>query len=177
MKISARVTLVYPSDGLVYKYNRARTKRMPVGLGYIAAASLTAGHKVKIIDASLHDLTIDETVKQILDNNPDIVGMGCTTPLYHQAVQIIHEVKKSAPNIVVVMGGPHVSALPEATLKTSEADFVCIGEAMGLFQQALSRTINCLKKIRTGMSLFQFVEYIIVNRLDGSGDEAAASFF
>ena len=27
--------------------------------------------------------------------------------------------------------------------------FVCIGEAMGLFQQALSRQINCLKKIRT----------------------------
>ena len=142
MKISARITLVYPSDGLVYKYNRARTKRMPVGLGYIAAATIAAGHKVKIIDASLYDLTIDETVKQILDNNPDIVGIGCTTPLYHQAVQIIHEVKKRAPNIIVVMGGPHVSALPEATLKTSEADFVCIGEGEESFVSIIDAVVN-----------------------------------
>ena len=124
----ARISLVYPSDGLCYKYARARTRRMPLGLAYIAAAFEKAGHDVRVTDAALHDLTIEETVRQALANDPQFLGIGCTTPLYHQATAIIDLVKKLSPSTVVIFGGPHVSALPQATLKTSKADFVCIGE-------------------------------------------------
>ena len=125
----ARITLIYPSDGLCYKFARNRTRRMPLGLAYIAAALEKAGHDVKILDASLHDLSVDETVERALANDPEFIGIGCTTPLYHQATAIIEKVKALSPSTVVIFGGPHVSALPEATLKTSKADFVCIGEA------------------------------------------------
>src|SRR5437016_6227665 len=106
--LMSRISLVYPSDGLCYKFARARTRRMPLGLSYLSA---------------------EETVKQALKNDPEFLGIGCTTPLYHQATAIIEEVKKHSPSTVVIFGGPHVSALPEATLDTSKADFVCIGEA------------------------------------------------
>ena len=125
----ARISLVYPSDGLCYKFARARTRRMPLGLAYIGAALEQAGHSVKVTDAALHDLDIEETVKQALDSDPEFLGIGCTTPLYHQAVAVIDLVKKLSPSTVVIFGGPHVSALPQATLETSKADFVCIGEA------------------------------------------------
>ena len=125
----ARISLVYPSDGLCYKFARARTRRMPLGLAYIGAALLQAEHDVLVVDAALHDLSVEETVEQALSNDPEFLGIGCTTPLYHQAVAIIDLVKKKSPSTVVIFGGPHVSALPHATLKTSKADFVCIGEA------------------------------------------------
>ncbi len=125
----ARVSLIYPSDGLCYKFARARTRRMPLGLAYIGAALEHANHDVSVTDAALTDLSVDETVEQALRNDPLVVGIGCTTPLYHQAVEIIDKIKEKSPQTVVIFGGPHVSALPAATLETSKADFVCIGEA------------------------------------------------
>ncbi len=125
---NARVSLIYPSDGLCYKWARARTRRMPLGLAYIGAALLKAGHEVKVVDGSLYDLSVQETVERALSIDPQFVGVGCTTPLYHQAVEIIDLVKKLSPNTIIIMGGPHVSALPKATLETSKTDFVCMGE-------------------------------------------------
>jgi len=127
-KKKAKISLVYPSDGLCYKFARARTRRMPVGLAYIAAALKIEGHEIKVTDGALYDLSVEDTVKRALESDPQFVGVGCTTPLYHQAVAIIDLIKKTAPGVTVIMGGPHVSALPDATLKTSKTDFVCIGE-------------------------------------------------
>ena len=124
----ARISLTYPSDGLCYKFARNRTRRMPLGLAYIGAALEKAGHEVKVTDGALHDLDAEQTVEQALANEPEFLGIGCTTPLYHQATAIIELAKKRSPSTVVIFGGPHVSALPEATLATSRADFVCIGE-------------------------------------------------
>jgi anaerobic magnesium-protoporphyrin IX monomethyl ester cyclase len=125
----ARVSLIYPSDGLCYKFARNRTRRIPLGLAYIAAALEKAGHEVKVVDGALHDLSVEETVGRAMERQPEFVGIGCTTPLYHQAVAMIDLIKKTSPGTVVIFGGPHVSALPEPTLNSSKADVVCIGEA------------------------------------------------
>ena len=138
----ARIALAYPADNEVYNFARARTKRMPLGLGYVAAALERAGHDVKITDGSLYDLTVSETANQILACDPEFAGIGCTTPLYHQAVAIAEEIKQKSPSTVVIFGGPHVSALPEATLQTSKADFVCIGEA----EESAPAIVKCVLK-------------------------------
>ncbi len=139
MTSSTRVSLVQPSDGVCYWEGRT-TKRMPLGLAYVAAACKQAGHEVSITDASLHDLSIKETVEQALRSDPQVVGITCTTPLYHQAVSMIARIKKLSPKTVVVMGGPHVSALPQATLATSQTDFVCIGEG----EESMPAIIDCV---------------------------------
>ena len=89
--MKARVTVLQPSDGLVYKWNRKRTKRMPLGMAYIATAALRKGHEVNIVDASLEDLTVEETVERAPINDPHVVGITCTTPLFHLAMQISHK--------------------------------------------------------------------------------------
>jgi radical SAM superfamily enzyme YgiQ (UPF0313 family) len=99
-----------------------------MGIAYIGAALLRAGEDVIVTDASLNDLSIDETVEQALRNDPHVVGVGFTTPIYHRAQEIAAEVKKRSPGTVVVFGGPHASALPEATLRQSKVDFITIGE-------------------------------------------------
>lgn len=124
----AKISLIIPNDDVCYKFKRARTRRMPLGLAYVGATLQQAGHTVKAIDAALHGYSNEEAVEKALVNDPQFVGLSCTTPTYHQAVAIIDLVKKLSPNTVVIIGGPHVSALPEATLKTSKANFVCIGE-------------------------------------------------
>lgn len=138
----ARISLIYPSDGLVYKFARNRTRRLPLGLAYIGAAAEYAGHQVKVTDAALHDLTVEETVEEALSNDPQFVGLGCTTPLYHQAVAIIDLIKKRSPSTIVIFGGPHVSALPEPTLNSSKADFVCIGEGEESFVAIIDHVLK-----------------------------------
>lgn len=126
--IRARVTLLQPADGECYKWARKRTKRMPLGMAYIATAAQKAGHDVNIVDGSLDDLTVEQTVSRALENDPHVVGITCTTPLYSIATQISHSIRKLSPSTVIVFGGPHASSLPAATLKTSKAHFVVKGE-------------------------------------------------
>ena len=140
--MKANVSVLQPSDGLVYKWSRKRTKRMPVGLGYIATAAARAGHNVRVIDAALEDLTVDETAEQALSNDPQVVGITCTTPLYHLAAAISERIKKLNPSTVIVMGGPHPASLPIPTLRTSAADFVAIGEGEESFPQIIDCVLN-----------------------------------
>jgi hypothetical protein len=42
----ARVTVFQPADWLVYKWGRKRTKRMTLGMAYVATAASKAGHEV-----------------------------------------------------------------------------------------------------------------------------------
>lgn len=140
MENHARVTLAQPSDSLCYTWKARATKRMPLGLGYIAAALAKEEHDVRIVDGSLHNLTVEETARQALENDPHVVGITCTTPLYHQAVAVIALIKKLSPRTTVVVGGPHVSALPRPTLETSETDFVCIGEG----EESMPAIVQCI---------------------------------
>lgn len=123
-----RFSLIFPNDSDCYKYDRARTHRMPIGLAYIGAALQKKGYAVSVTDGSLHGYSTAQTVERALASDPQFVGLSCTTPIYQQAVAIIALIKKLSPMTTVLIGGPHVTALPIATLQTSQADFVCIGE-------------------------------------------------
>ena len=85
--MKARVTVLQPADGLVYKWSRKRTKRMTLGMAYIATAALRRGHDVKVVDGSLDDLTVDQTVEQALANDPHVVGITCTTWLWKYLIK------------------------------------------------------------------------------------------
>jgi len=124
-----KVVLIQLNDKLVYAgYKRNITKRIPLGLTYVAGSLIEAGHNVEIVDAALDDLEVDKIVRVTLDKNPHLVGITCTTPLFPQMVEVIRGLKRNRDDIYFVIGGPHVSSLPEVSLVTSGADYVCIGE-------------------------------------------------
>lgn len=124
-----KVVLIQLNDKLVYAgYKRNITKRTPLGLAYIAGSLIRVGHNVEIVDAALDDLEVNQIVRVTLDKNPHLVGITCTTPLFSQMVEVIKELKRNRDDIYFVIGGPHVSSLPEVSLVASGADCVCIGE-------------------------------------------------
>jgi radical SAM superfamily enzyme YgiQ (UPF0313 family) len=128
-----KIVLVQLNDKLVYEgYKRNLTKRTPLGLAYVAASLLKAKHDVEIIDGALDDMTVPQMVASIISKDPHMVGVTCTTPLFPQMVAVIKALKIVAPDIYVVIGGPHVSALPEISLKKTGADSVYIGQERDL---------------------------------------------
>jgi len=138
----ARFTLINPNDAACYKFSRARSRKIPLGQAYIAAALQRAGHSVCVLDASADDLSQDEIVKRVIDTQPDFAGIGGTTPLYSQMSSLSKRIKETVPRATVILGGPHVSALPVPSLDTSAADFICIGEGEESIVAIVDSVIN-----------------------------------
>ena len=92
---------------------------------YVASNLRNAGHDIKIVDAEVDDLTLPEIMKEIMSFNPDVVGVGSSSPEFVSSSKILEEVKSESKNIVTVVGGPHPTVLPEEVLKENEhIDFV-----------------------------------------------------
>ena len=68
-------------------------------------------------------------LKFIIELKPDIIGMRADTHQVGGLISFIQDVKKAMPDIKVILGGPHVTAEPELTLKNHPCiDWICIGE-------------------------------------------------
>ena len=125
------ITLVHPVNGTVYAgFKRSLIKRLPLGLAYVAAYLEMKGHRVSVVDADALDLTMEESVEEVMKTRPDAVGVTATTPIIHNALQIIEEVKKQDRTVRTFIGGPHVSAMPDETLAMGRGflDAIVFGE-------------------------------------------------
>ena len=62
---------------------------------------------------------------------PDIVGISCNfTPYFREALEVAKIVKEIlGPDVIVIMGGAHVSAVKLEMLRYAEVDFIIYGEA------------------------------------------------
>lgn len=125
-----KLALIHPSNKDVYSgFARPKVKRMPVGLAYLAAFTKSNGIDTILIDAEASDLNMADIVKNIQDFKPDAVGITCTTPIFYEAVAIAEALKESGIGAKIILGGSHITALPENSLEASKAiDFVVHGE-------------------------------------------------
>lgn len=118
-----RVLLVNPPTPLEERPNP------PLGLAFVAAALEDAGVEVQIVDTVTHPLGRTRLARRIAEFEPDIVGATAVTMTYHGARQVIRDVKAIAPDILTMMGGPHVTFTPRETLQElPELDLIVMGE-------------------------------------------------
>jgi anaerobic magnesium-protoporphyrin IX monomethyl ester cyclase len=82
---------------------------LPLGLGYLAAVLEKNNYKVDIIDCQALKIGYDEAKEEIKTRQPDIVGITSTTLTYKSALKIVQMSKEVNPNILTIMGGPHVT--------------------------------------------------------------------
>lgn len=99
----------------------------PLGLASIAAVLEKNNYPVEILDANTLQLSEIETVKKV--KNAYIVGITAMTPHINSAIRIAKGIKQNNPDIIVTMGGPHVTILPQETLaNVPEIDIIVRGE-------------------------------------------------
>jgi radical SAM superfamily enzyme YgiQ (UPF0313 family) len=91
-----------------------------------------AEHPVTIIDGNALHYSAAELVEFILRNSVDLVGMGFMTRMAQKAYQMAGAIR-TATSVPIVMGGPHVTEVPDEPLgRTGHpqyADAVVLGEA------------------------------------------------
>jgi anaerobic magnesium-protoporphyrin IX monomethyl ester cyclase len=101
----------------------------PLGVTYVAAAFEAAGAEVRIFDYIVLAYTKEKLEKQLESFRPDVVGASCVTMNFYKTQQILLDVKNYNPEIITIMGGPHVSFTAAETLRQyPEIDLIVIGE-------------------------------------------------
>jgi radical SAM superfamily enzyme YgiQ (UPF0313 family) len=96
----------------------------PINLLCIAAYIIKNGHEVKVFDYEVEEFDIENISKF----NPDIIGITAMTPLIKKSSEIAEKIKSRIKTVAVV-GGNHVTALPEETLEEFPVfDIGVIGE-------------------------------------------------
>jgi len=99
----------------------------PLGLCYLAAVLKENQINVKIVDAYVLNLSIDKILEQIKAYNPDIIGITSASILFED-VKKLAKVIKSAFNLPLLLGGPHVTIFPEDAMECGFFDVGVIGE-------------------------------------------------
>jgi len=98
-----------------------------MGLAYLAAVLEKAGHAVKILDATLglsSASVLDETVRF----GPQIIGVTATTPNFRSARRLAQEIRRQLPEILLVLGGAHVTCAPEHAMSFGLFNVGVVGE-------------------------------------------------
>jgi len=114
-----RVKLVIP------RIVRQEFRLLPLNLAMLAA--LTPPEiEISIVDEAIEQTNFDEQV--------DLVGISCTSPVVPRAYEIAAEYRKRG--VKVALGGTHPTLAPHEAIK--HADSVCIGEAEGSWGEILA---------------------------------------
>lgn len=101
----------------------------PIGLATIAAVLENQGYDVKIIDGDAENLGLKGTVARTVEEAPYYVGLTTMTATMDIAGKFFSMLKSELPDTMIILGGPHVSAIPEKTLQEfTEVDIAVIGE-------------------------------------------------
>ncbi len=121
-----------PINILLYNPDNAVANDFMPHLWMFLLKSLTPqGHEVYLVDGNTQRLNEAELVKYIRDHRIGLVGIGSMTRMIRKAYQMADAVRSAG--IPVVMGGPHVTELPDEALGRNggprHADSVVLGEA------------------------------------------------
>jgi anaerobic magnesium-protoporphyrin IX monomethyl ester cyclase len=120
---------------------REREESIP-GMGMLVLASVARerGYDAAIVDAKGTGDTVEAVTERILREKPDVVGFSATTISITNAARIAEALKRADEHIITVVGGPHVSAIPERTLAAfSSLDYGIVGEGEISFFEFLAR--------------------------------------
>jgi radical SAM superfamily enzyme YgiQ (UPF0313 family) len=118
-----RVLLINPY------YPISETPSPPLGLAFLAGALEAARIQVKILDFVVYPYTQTYLSQVLSDFDPHLVGATAVSMNFNHAARVLQDVKSLAPNVITVMGGPHVSFCAQDTLATCpQIDVIVLGE-------------------------------------------------
>ncbi len=110
----------------------------PLGLAYLASVARSKGHDAKIVDSLVENLTFEEVRKIMEQYSPDMVAITSTTSMIPDAYEVAKIAKNISQDTATIIGGPHVTFVPEQTLQESQnIDYVVKGEGENPFSGIL----------------------------------------
>lgn len=113
--MKAHIALVNPP----YPVEAPQAIFLPLGIGYLTAVLEEKGYTVDIVDCQTTHPTQQELEEKFRSLNPDIIGVTSATLTYNPALDILKAAKLALPNVVTMIGGPHVTVMDKETFQDS----------------------------------------------------------
>jgi anaerobic magnesium-protoporphyrin IX monomethyl ester cyclase len=111
-----------------------------LGLASLAAVARKNNFDVSILDLGIELDPYKYLEEKLKEMDPSFIGVTSTTPLFPEVSELSRFLRKiMGKKAVLVVGGPHPSALPEDCLKESEFDVVIYGEGEMSLLELLQR--------------------------------------
>src|SRR3989344_8576091 len=130
------------------------SKSPNLGLALIAAYLEKNNINVEILDAFALDLNMNDIKTEIIKRNPTIIFVGSVTATHQTALNIITIAKELNKNIKIIIGGPHVSNVPDSAFP--QADYAVLHEGE---ETALELTKVLLKRKKKKISKIKGIAY------------------
>ncbi len=114
----------------------------PIGIASLAAylrEHSAFSHDIRLIDMALDHLTVDQVVERVGRFHPDLIGLGVRTVEAATMHALARKLKKTLPEVPIVAGGPHPTAIPQAVLSDRAIDCAVIGEGEVTFTELVDR--------------------------------------
>ncbi|HEV2914618.1 MAG TPA: radical SAM protein [Pyrinomonadaceae bacterium] len=119
-----KILLYNPDNGVTRNF-------MPHLWMFLLQTITPPGHEVVLIDGNARAMSDDEIVQFVREQGIGLVGIGAMTRMVAKAYRVADALR--AAGIPVVMGGPHVTEMPDEALGRDggerHADAVALGEA------------------------------------------------
>src|SRR5436309_7626794 len=138
-----RILLYNPDNGVTRNF-------MPHLWMFLLKALTPPGHEVLLVDGNARPMNEEELVRFVLREKVGLVGIGSMTRMVARAYRMADAIR--AAGVPVVMGGPHVTEVPDEALGRGggprHADAVALGEADETWPLIVEDAARgCLKEI------------------------------
>ena len=122
-----------------YDFVRHITNQSPsLGLLHLAAQARQDGYQASIIESDIEHLNTDQVAERLIKENPAYIGITLFTVAVWQAAKIAKLVKNALPDMVILVGGPHISSMGEKTMKRfHQFDIAVVNEGEAVLSQLL----------------------------------------
>ncbi|MGH9716230.1 MAG: B12-binding domain-containing radical SAM protein [Candidatus Acidiferrales bacterium] len=132
-----KILLYNPDNGVTRNF-------MPHLWMFLLQALTPAGHEVALIDGNAQPMDEQSIARYVRENNIGLVGIGAMTRMIAKAYRMADAVRGAG--VKVVMGGPHVTELPDEALGRDggprHADAVALGEADETWPQIVEDAVR-----------------------------------
>lgn len=111
------------------KMRETAAQYFPLGLEYISAYVKKKGYSVLFFDPNFQGISLENIAISVARESPLLVGISFMTPSFYYTKELCETIKKHSPNIPIVLGGAHPSAMVKETLQEiPNADYIIFGE-------------------------------------------------
>lgn len=132
-----KILLYNPDNGVTRNF-------MPHLWMFLLQALTPPEHEVLLVDGNAKAMDEDELVRYVQQEGVELVGIGAMTRMIAKAYRVADALREVG--IKVVMGGPHVTELPDEALGRNggkrHADAVALGEADELWAKIIADAEN-----------------------------------
>lgn len=114
----------------------------PLGLLYLAALLEQRGIQVNIVDIIAPPRKMNEAMEIILAEEPQVIGISATTMQIRGAVQIAEAIRSLRKNVLIGLGGVHITSDPDFINRFPIFDFGLVGEGEITFPKLVGNILH-----------------------------------